>query len=645
MKTIVVTGGTGFIGKVVVSNLLEKGYQVKVLTRNPYASIQPHKNLTFVTGDVTNLKSLSKAFNGADVIVHSAVNKYDKNLAYKVNVLGAKNVIAAMRKNNVSRVINISTQSAKLKKDTLYGTTKAQSDELFAQSGLDFTTLRISIIYGDDPNSLFQKIVNYVDKLPVIPVLGDGTVVSYPIYVGDFGEIVPRVINTKETIGKAYDVGGTKGYTFNQLIMAIAKYKKKKKTIVHIPYSVSFAAALTAERLLTNPPVNKDNIIGMNTHHPCNPMPLLKTIAYTPLSLKDGLMQVFNNPQKKKVAIIGLGKMGTLHGAILSVLKHQYNFEIVALVDQNKSLATTASSMGLSGVFYKDIDTMLKEQSIDIAFVITPTFNHKEIAEKLIKKGINVFIEKPLTTNNKDTKALYALSKEKGVTCGVGYFYSYRPTFMTFTQLAHLVKSEISSFNVRVEHGDVLVRGKKGWVFNKKISGGGVLMNPASHALALIIHLFGNPTRIQATTNQLYSTTVEDEATIHFSYNDPILEGDLSASWSVPNKPLLETTFTILGQFGTITATETKLKLNLTKNIAGTSFKKGTKLLSEDDLLKGNDKDVFYISKGAGGVGYYLQDKAFIDAAINQHPFENNFKLAVNIENTIAKAYNIAKTA
>ena len=110
-KKVFVTGSTGFIGSVLITKLLERGFSVRALKRSVPATPQP--NLDYMTGDITDKESLRKGMSGCEYVFHLAA--YAKNWASdpkiytKINIEGTQNVFAVARDLNVQRVVWTST--------------------------------------------------------------------------------------------------------------------------------------------------------------------------------------------------------------------------------------------------------------------------------------------------------------------------------------------------------------------------------------------------------------------------------------------------------------------------------------------------------------------------------------------------------
>ena len=114
-KLCVITGATGHIGYALLKELLDSGEQVRILIRKDiplFDGLDCEKAF----GDVTDPKSLEKAFEGADIVYHLAgvidINTGDENLIWNVNVQGTKNVVEACKKCGVKRLVYASSVDA-----------------------------------------------------------------------------------------------------------------------------------------------------------------------------------------------------------------------------------------------------------------------------------------------------------------------------------------------------------------------------------------------------------------------------------------------------------------------------------------------------------------------------------------------------
>lgn len=195
-KTILITGGTGSFGKQFTGELLNK-YDFKkiiILSRDEFKQDMMKKDflikygkknmekIRFFIGDIRDRERLHRAFQGVDIVIHSAAMKqvpaceYNPTEAIKTNIIGATNIIDAALDCNVEKVIALSTDKA-VNPINLYGGTKLVSDKLFisanAYSGIGGTIFSV-VRYGNVSGSrgsvipFFKSLIDQgVDELPV----------------------------------------------------------------------------------------------------------------------------------------------------------------------------------------------------------------------------------------------------------------------------------------------------------------------------------------------------------------------------------------------------------------------------------------------------------------------------------------------
>ena len=179
-KNILITGGTGSFGKKFIEVLLKK-YKPKrlvIFSRDELKQyelrkkLEPkHKCLRFFLGDVRDVDRLDLALNGIDFLVHAAALKqvpaaeYNPTEFIKTNILGAQNIVSASIKNNVKKVIALSTDKAS-NPINLYGATKLVSDKLFisANNYVGKKNVSFSVVrYGNVINSRGSVIPFFLD--------------------------------------------------------------------------------------------------------------------------------------------------------------------------------------------------------------------------------------------------------------------------------------------------------------------------------------------------------------------------------------------------------------------------------------------------------------------------------------------------
>jgi UDP-N-acetylglucosamine 4,6-dehydratase (inverting) len=172
-KSILITGGTGSLGKELTKTILAKWPQVKrlvIFSRDEQKQFQMaqefpperYPGIRFFIGDVRDLDRMKRAFNGIDCVIHAAAMKhvhiaeYNPDECVKTNVGGAENVIKASLSAGVSKVVALSTDKA-CAPINLYGATKLTSDKLFIAANnirgtqdIKFSVVRYGNVMGSN---------------------------------------------------------------------------------------------------------------------------------------------------------------------------------------------------------------------------------------------------------------------------------------------------------------------------------------------------------------------------------------------------------------------------------------------------------------------------------------------------------------
>ena len=180
-KKILITGGTGSLGRALTKRLLaEKVDVIRIFSRNEnkQVTMQSEFNdnrLRFLIGDVRDLPRLQRALEGIDIVFHTAALKhvpiieYNPFEAINTNVIGSRNVIEACLSENVDRVIGVGTDKAVSPLNT-YGATKLLMEKLFttASNYLDknkHKTKFISLRYGNVLGSSGSVIPKFIQQI------------------------------------------------------------------------------------------------------------------------------------------------------------------------------------------------------------------------------------------------------------------------------------------------------------------------------------------------------------------------------------------------------------------------------------------------------------------------------------------------
>jgi len=277
---ILVTGGSGFLGKNIVKELLENDSpfipsEIRVFDIRPYNGIQDEK-ITFIQGDIRNYIEVEKACEGVDVVIHSAAiidwGTQPESVVYEINTGGTKNVIKACLKNHVKNLVYTSSLDAVFtgkplvnidesqpypeKPKTSYCASKIESEKLVnavCNEKLKTCILRPSDIYGEADPYHIDSLIDMA-KTGFYVRLGNGKSKCQHIYVGNmaYAHVLAAsalLQNNEKVLGNAYlitDGPGSNFFTFFDKIVAGAGYKIFPKNL-WIPRRLAFIMGSISE--------------------------------------------------------------------------------------------------------------------------------------------------------------------------------------------------------------------------------------------------------------------------------------------------------------------------------------------------------------------------------------------------------------
>lgn len=232
---VLVTGGTGFIGRHLCADLDDRGHDVTALARSPDASGLP-AGVSVEQGDVTDRSSLD--FAGQDVVVNlvalSPLFEPQGDKSHEsVHLGGTKNVVDASEDAGVSRLVQMSALGADPDGPTAYIRAKGRAEDVVTESSLDWVIFRPSVVFGDG-----GEFVSFTKKLTppgVAPMPGGGKTRFQPIWVEDIASMLADAVEGDST-NEIYEIGGPEVLTLAE----VAKLTRGGNvTIIPVPMALA----------------------------------------------------------------------------------------------------------------------------------------------------------------------------------------------------------------------------------------------------------------------------------------------------------------------------------------------------------------------------------------------------------------------
>ncbi|WP_019624301.1 complex I NDUFA9 subunit family protein [Thioalkalivibrio thiocyanoxidans] len=288
---ITVFGGTGFLGRATVHELLNAGHPVRIASRRPGlpASLQDHARLEHCRADIRDDADVARAVEGARGVVN-AVSLYveQRDLRFTtIHVEGAARLARAAHKAGLERVIQISGIGADSRSPSPYIRARAEGEAAVLREYPNAVIVRPSVLFG--PGDAFVRNLAGLAPLPVIPLFGFGSTRLQPVHVTDIARAIARLCADEPPTQHTFELGGPDILTYRQVVTLVLSHLGRKRPMLPVPFTVWHALA-TLGALLPNPPLTRDQLYLMQRDNVASAtLGTFHDLGITPHSLVESL--------------------------------------------------------------------------------------------------------------------------------------------------------------------------------------------------------------------------------------------------------------------------------------------------------------------------------------------------------------------
>jgi uncharacterized protein YbjT (DUF2867 family) len=289
--TVLVTGGTGFVGPKIVHALRAEERPVRILARNPEKQDRFRAwGCEVVQGDMTDADSLGRATEGAEVVVHlvSVAPFADRNVARRVMEQGTRDLVKGAKDAGAKRFVLMSALGVRedTKDLSAYSHAKWDEEQAVKESGLEHTIFRPSFVFGRD-GGLLLGLLRLVRWSPVTPVPSPRAL--QPIWIDDVASYFARALEIGAKANGTWELGGPDQVTWRELCQRLARVTGKRRLAFQLPGGLLTAGAALGKLV---PPVrgapgavamlqSDDNVTDIG--------PAVETFGISPIPLDDQL--------------------------------------------------------------------------------------------------------------------------------------------------------------------------------------------------------------------------------------------------------------------------------------------------------------------------------------------------------------------
>lgn len=247
-KTVVVTGAFSYTGKYATRLLLSRGHKIRTLTFHPQRAQEFDGQVEAFPYNFEKPEELERSLAGASCLINTYWVRFPHGKSnFELAVKNTLTLFNAAKRAGIQRIVHVSIANPSLDSPLGYYRGKAELERALVNSGLRYTILRPTVIFGRE-DILINNIAWFVRHLPIFGIPGDGRYQIRPIYVEDMAELMAEA--TEKQDSEIVDAVGPETFRFEELVRMIGTQIRKPANIVRLPVPVAYLSTRLAGLVL-----------------------------------------------------------------------------------------------------------------------------------------------------------------------------------------------------------------------------------------------------------------------------------------------------------------------------------------------------------------------------------------------------------
>lgn len=241
-ETVTITGAFSYTGKYATRLLLDCGYRVRTLTNHPERENPFGDSVRAFPYNFDQPDQLTETLRGTSTLINTYWVRFPHGESTFVTaVRNTRTLIQAAKDAGVRRIIHVSIANPSADSPLGYYKGKAQLEQAAIDSGLSYTILRPTVIFGSE-DILINNIAWFVRHFPAFGIPGDGSYRVRPIYVEDMARLIADAAG--QSGNAVLNAVGPETFSFEELVKLIAKSVGRSVGCVHLPASLAYVGTL-----------------------------------------------------------------------------------------------------------------------------------------------------------------------------------------------------------------------------------------------------------------------------------------------------------------------------------------------------------------------------------------------------------------
>ena len=250
---ILLTGGTGTVGRALLRRLVASRTPVRCLVRDPKGLGPDRVRVQIALGDLAEAASFRNALRGVTTVVHLAASIRDQPKASieELNAMATLRLVRAAERSGTKRFIFMSAMGASLQSPTRFFRSKALAHRAVESADLATTVFTPSIVYS--PGDPWLTLLERLALLPMVPIAGSGKARFQPIWAEDVADCLVAVLERPGTEDRTqFDLAGPESLSYDEVVRVALRPVGRERRLLHVPMPV-VRSSLRALQRVTGP--------------------------------------------------------------------------------------------------------------------------------------------------------------------------------------------------------------------------------------------------------------------------------------------------------------------------------------------------------------------------------------------------------
>jgi uncharacterized protein YbjT (DUF2867 family) len=293
-SVVTVFGGTGFLGRLVVRNLRDHGFVVRVAARHSRWAREhfdlPDGSLHVIAADVHDQRAVDAAIDGAQAVINtvSLYVEHGQDSFHSVHVVAASRIASCAAAAGVQRLVHVSGVGADTSSPSLYIRKRGEGEAATRAAFSGAFIIRPTVMFGDGDRFL-TPLRDLLVRLPVFPLFGRGMTRLQPVHVADVAKAIAQLTEGNSTAPDTFELGGPGIYKYREIVRALARNAGVDPVLLPVPFGIWDALARISA-LLPGAPITSSQVDLMRLDNVLSgKMPGFDALHMRPRSLEDAL--------------------------------------------------------------------------------------------------------------------------------------------------------------------------------------------------------------------------------------------------------------------------------------------------------------------------------------------------------------------